>query len=84
MGIKTLTAGLLALAFLSGHAALAEELRGRVTNVDREAGTLEIGGQTIHVREDVLNGVVEGSRYTVRWEESNGRNVATQVVQDND
>lgn len=82
MRFKTLTAIALAVSLLAAGTAMAEELRTRVTKVDREAGTIEIGGQTVHVREDVLNGIVEGSRYVVRWDEVDGRKVANQVVQD--
>ena len=82
MNAKALMGAVLAGCVVGAATASAGELRGRVDNVDREAGTLEIGGKTVHVREDVLNGVVEGSRYTVRWNETGGRNVATQVVQD--
>lgn len=81
MNAKHLLAAL-AVAVLTTGAALAGELRHRVDKVDREAGTLEIGGETIHASESQLNGVVEGSRYTVRWTEENGRKVATQIVQD--
>jgi hypothetical protein len=81
MNAKHLLAAL-AVTVLTAGTALAGELRHVVDKVNREAGTLEIGGETIHVREDVLNGVIEGSRYTVRWTEENGRKVATQVVQD--
>jgi hypothetical protein len=83
MNAKHLLAAL-AVTVLTAGTALAGELRHTVDKVDREAGTLEIGGETIHVREDVLNGVIEGSSYTVRWTEENGRKVATQVVQDDD
>lgn len=72
----------LALVVLTTGTALAGELRHRVDKVDREAGTLEIAGETIHATESQLNGVVEGSSYTVRWTEENGRKVATQIVQD--
>lgn len=41
-----------------------------------------LAGETIHATESQLKGVVEGSSYTVRSTEENGREVATQIVQD--
>ena len=81
MNAKTLIAAA-AVSVLAIGTALAGEWRGRVDKVDRQAGTLEIGGQTVHASEGQLNGVIEGSRYVVRWDTVNGRNVATQIVQD--
>ncbi len=81
MNVKTLIAAL-TMSILAAGNAFAGEWRGRIDKVDRQAGTLEVGGQTIHASEGQLNGVVEGSRYTVRWSEQGGKNVATQIVQD--
>ena len=81
MNVKTLVVAL-AVSVLAAGTAFAGELRARVDKVDRQAGTLEVGGQTIHASEGQLNGVIEGSRYTVRWSEEGGKNVATQIVQD--
>ena len=81
MNVKTLVTAF-AVSVLAAGTALAGEWRGQIDKVDRQAGTLEVGGQTIHASEGQLNGVVEGSRYTVRWNEEGGRNVATQIVQD--
>jgi hypothetical protein len=72
----------LALALAAGP-ALAEELRAVVDKVDREAQTISVGPQTIHVPEEsVLNGIKEGTRYVVRYEEQDGRYVLNQIVQD--
>ena len=81
MNVKTLVAAL-AVSVLATGTAFAGEWRGQIDKVDRQAGTLEIGGQTIHASEGQLNGVVEGGRYVVRWSEQGGRNVATQIVQE--
>ena len=81
MNVKTLLAAL-AVSVLTAGTAFAGEWRGRIDKVDRQAGTLEVGGQTIHASEGQLNGVVEGSRYTVRWSEEGGKKTATQIVQD--
>jgi Protein of unknown function (DUF1344) len=72
----------LALALAAGP-ALAEELRAVVDKVDPEAQTINVGPETIYVPEEsVLNGIKEGSRYVVRYEEEDGRYVLNQIVQD--
>ncbi len=72
----------LALVLAAGS-ALAEEIRAVVDKVDREAQTINVGNETIHVQEEsVLNGIMTGTRYVVRYEEVDGRKVLNQIVED--
>jgi hypothetical protein len=84
MHMKPVTVLVTALALaLAAGPALAEELRAVVDKVDREAQTINVGPETIYVPEEsVLNGIKEGSRYVVRYEEEDGRYVLNQIVQD--
>ena len=72
----------LALVLAAGPAP-AEELRAVVDKVDREAQTINIGTETIYVQEEnVLNGIMTGTRYVARYEEVDGRKVLNQIVED--
>ena len=62
--------------------AVAGEYRGQVTEINREAGTLQAGPQTVHVSKNRLRGMVANSRYVVVWETRNGRAVATSIRED--
>jgi hypothetical protein len=78
----TALAPALALVLAAGS-TVAEELRAVVDKVDREAQTINVGPETIHVPEEsVLNGIMTGTRYVVRYEEVDGRKVLNQIVQD--
>ncbi len=72
-----------AAAFLlvAGGSAWADELRGQVINVDTEAHTFMIGGETIHVPGRVeMSSLEDNNEYDVVYKNDGRRNVLEEVT----
>lgn len=78
-GWRTLAAALALAAATSGGALAGGPLRAQVTTVNKAEGWLEILGNKIYATDEQLSKVIENGRYVVRWDEVDGRNVATSI-----